>query len=119
MVPAVLIELPALPLTHNGKLDTSRLPNPAKHGYRSHDSVARIAGKEGDLDTLAASLLGIWESVLGVPVGLDDNFFDLGGNSLFAMRIATAMRNQGLPPLPIRELYVKQTVRRLSAALQK
>ncbi len=119
MVPAVIIELPSLPLTHNGKLDTSRLPNPAKHGYRSHESPARIGAKEGDPDTLAASLLGIWESVLGVPVGLDDNFFDLGGNSLFAMRIATAMRNQGLPQLPIRELYVKQTVRRLSAALQE
>jgi len=63
-------------------------------------------------------MLQIWETVLGVPVGLDDNFFDLGGNSLYAMRIATAMRNQGLPPLPVRELYVQQTIRRLGASLK-
>jgi phosphopantetheine binding protein/AMP-binding enzyme len=118
MVPASLIEMPALPLTQNGKLDAKRLPPPSRNGHRHHDSPPANAATERN-DELAASMLQIWETVLGVPVGLDDNFFDLGGNSLYAMRIATAMRNQGLPPLPVRELYVQQTIRRLGASLKR
>lgn len=112
MVPSTLMEVPSLPLTHNGKLDVKRLPAPAseRHGRRS-----KVAESN---DSLTATLLQIWETVLGVPVGLDDNFFDLGGNSLYAMRIATAMRNRGMPSLPVRELYARQTVRRLGEHLQ-
>jgi Phosphopantetheine attachment site/AMP-binding enzyme C-terminal domain len=116
MVPSALMEVPLLPLTSNGKLDVKRLPVPDKHACRHHDSNAvRNHGQTGN--ALTTALLQIWEEVLGVPVSLDDNFFDLGGNSLYAMRIATAMRNQGLPPLPVRELYARQTVRRLGEQL--
>src|SRR5579872_495918 len=112
MVPSVLIELPSLPLTNNGKLDTASLPLPINHRQTElSQSLLEKTGK-GNAD-LAASLLKVWEKVLGVPVGLDDNFFNLGGNSLYAMRIATAMRKQGLPKLSARELYTQQTVRRL------
>lgn len=115
MVPAALIDLPALPLTNNGKLDPARLPLPAKHrGPIDLLSTAKTEDKDGNL---AAALLNIWQKVLGVPVGLDDNFFDLGGNSLYAMRVATMMRKQGLPPLPVRQLYSQQTIRRLVATI--
>jgi acyl-CoA synthetase (AMP-forming)/AMP-acid ligase II len=117
MVPSALIEMTSLPLTQNGKLDTKKLPPPSKNGHRHHD-VQPSSGNSENGDALTSSLLQIWEAVLGVPVGLDDNFFDLGGNSLYAMRIATAMRNQGLPPLPVRELYVQQTIRRLGSTLK-
>jgi len=117
MVPSALIEVPALPLTHNGKLDTSRLPVPARQTYHPLGSHAPRKPEER-ADQLTAMLLQIWETVLGVPVGLDDNFFDLGGNSLYAMRIATAMRKEGMPPLPARELYVQQTIRRLGTFLK-
>jgi amino acid adenylation domain-containing protein len=118
MVPSALIEMPALPLTQNGKLDTKKLPPPSRNGHRQHDPRPNHSNEEKNGDGLTSSMLQIWETVLGVPVGLDDNFFDLGGNSLYAMRIATAMRNQGLPPLPVRELYVQQTIRRLGASLK-
>nr|WP_247247175.1 MULTISPECIES: phosphopantetheine-binding protein [unclassified Streptomyces] len=49
--------------------------------------------------------------MLGTPVGPDDDFFELGGNSLFAVRIAAVMRAQGLPSLRMRELYRRPTVR--------
>ena len=119
MVPSVLIEMPALPLTQNGKLDTKKLPAPSRNGHRPHNLQPAHNNEEDDADGLTSSMLQIWETVLGVPVGLDDNFFDLGGNSLYAMRIATAMRNQGLPSLPVRELYVQQTIRRLGASLKR
>ena len=120
MVPSVLIEMPSLPLTQNGKLDIKKLPPPSRNGHRQHpQSAQNNNNNEENSDALTASLLLIWEAVLGVPVGLDDNFFDLGGNSLYAMRIATAMRHQGLPPLPVRELYTQQTIRRLGASLKR
>jgi amino acid adenylation domain-containing protein len=113
MVPSALAELPLLPLTDNGKLDTARLLIPVKQ--RPADLCPPpLTGNAGD--DLASALLNIWQKVLGGSVSLDDNFFDLGGNSLYAMRVATMMRNQGLPPLSVRQLYVHQTIRRLVAS---
>ncbi|MFD0392038.1 phosphopantetheine-binding protein [Streptomyces nogalater] len=59
----------------------------------------------------------MWSKVLGVPVGPDDDFFELGGNSLFAIRIGTAMRAEGLPAVRLRDLYRRPTVRALLADL--
>jgi aryl carrier-like protein len=59
----------------------------------------------------------VWESVLGTPVGPDDNFFLLGGNSLYAVRVAAAMRERGLPAVPLRELFTNPTIRRLAAVV--
>jgi aryl carrier-like protein len=55
--------------------------------------------------------------VLGVPVGLDDDFFELGGNSLFAVRIGARMRERGMPPLQLRELYRHPTIRSVVSVL--
>lgn len=50
-------------------------------------------------------------SCVRTPVGLDDDFFELGGNSLFAVRIGAALRARGLPSLRLRELYRHPTIR--------
>jgi aryl carrier-like protein len=49
-------------------------------------------------------------------VGLDDDFFELGGNSLFAVRVSAALRARGLPSLPLRDLYRTPTIRALTTA---
>ncbi|NBM14487.1 amino acid adenylation domain-containing protein [Streptomyces sp. GC420] len=115
MVPATVTALDTLPLTTNGKLDASRLPSP------SRSSAPAPAGAEageptgaGAVTGLAEALLEIWATVLGTPVGLDDDFFELGGNSLFAVRISAALRARGLPSLPLRDLYRTPTVRALT-----
>ncbi len=113
MVPTTVTALSALPLTANGKLDARRLPEPAPPV-----AAPAPAGAGHDETTLAGRLAAVWESVLGVPVGGDDNFFALGGNSLHAMRVAAAMRERGMPALPIRELYLKPTVNALAAVLE-
>jgi non-ribosomal peptide synthetase component F len=59
----------------------------------------------------------VWSSILGVPVGVDDDFFDLGGNSVVAVRLGAAMRATGLPGVPLRELYRHPTIRATVAAL--
>ncbi|WP_258055611.1 phosphopantetheine-binding protein [Streptomyces sp. Ru62] len=114
VVPATvtaLPALPALPLTADGKLDPSRLPEPVL--TRATRPGAPPPADEG----LAARLSAVWSKVLGVPVGPDDDFFELGGDSLFAIRIGTAMRAEGLPAVRLRGLYRRPTVRALLTAL--
>ncbi|MFJ7942685.1 amino acid adenylation domain-containing protein [Streptomyces sp. NPDC096354] len=115
MLPASVTALERLPLTPNGKLDPSGLPAPTAPAAPLADAAPGTAAPADPF----AELTGIWESVLGVPVGPDDNFFDLGGNSLYAIRLATAMRERGLPPVPLRRLYLSPTVRSLSEAVDE
>ncbi|ROV69088.1 phosphopantetheine-binding protein, partial [Streptomyces globisporus] len=66
----------------------------------------------------AAALAAIWCDVLGVEaIGPDDDFWDLGGNSLYAIRIGALARERGLPAVPLRQLYLTPTLGALSEAL--
>ncbi|WP_097982615.1 amino acid adenylation domain-containing protein [Streptomyces sp. f150] len=121
MVPATVTVLPALPLTANGKLDPARLPAPGTSGdpvtapapAAAPHEASRAAGP-------AAALAAIWCDVLGVEaIGPDDDFWDLGGNSLYAIRIGTLARERGLPGVPLRQLYLTPTLGALSEALAR
>ncbi|MDG9705836.1 amino acid adenylation domain-containing protein [Streptomyces sp. DH37] len=123
MVPTTITALDRMPLTTNGKLDTRRLPRPAPAaaarsaaapGHRAADPGAG-PGAEGAGGAFEAALLEVWQEVLGVPVGPDDNFFDLGGNSLLAMRVGAALRRRGDFTVAMRDLYLRPTIRRLAA----
>jgi amino acid adenylation domain-containing protein len=106
MVPATVTAIARLPLTANGKIDLTRLPAPAA----AEPVPARPTGD------LLRDLRDVWSAVLGVRVGPDDDFFELGGNSLLAIRIAARIRERGMPEVPVRDLYRHPTVRRLAAA---
>ncbi|MFJ7409762.1 amino acid adenylation domain-containing protein [Streptomyces sp. NPDC098077] len=113
MVPATVTVLPALPLTANGKLDPARLPAP---GARRAPGPATAPREAAPATVLAA----IWRDVLGVgEIGPDDDFWELGGNSLYAIRIATLARERGLPGIPLRQLYLTPTLGALSEALAR
>jgi amino acid adenylation domain-containing protein len=131
MVPATVTALGVLPLTTNGKLDAARLPAPvrstAPERYGPGPTRSLLPADEpgadgaGDADGgsdtgLTTALLEIWETVLGTPVGLDDDFFELGGNSLFAVRVGAALRARGLPSVPLRDLYRTPTIRALTTS---
>ncbi|MEU2574906.1 amino acid adenylation domain-containing protein [Streptomyces anulatus] len=112
MVPATVTVLPALPLTANGKLDPARLPAP---GARRPPAPAAETP-----EAPAAVLAGIWRDVFGVEeIGPDDDFWDLGGNSLYAIRIGTLARERGLPGVALRQLYLTPTLGALSEALAR
>jgi hypothetical protein len=121
MVPTTFTVLDELPLTINGKLDTSRLPKPsASVNYSTQSSNERVQDLplSSEEKSFSNTVRCIWSEVLGCEVNLDDNFFDLGGNSLLAIRVATSMRNHGLQPVPVRELYMLQTLRRVIGFLE-
>lgn len=129
MVPSTITAVSEFPLTPNGKLDEGRLPPPVLssfatfnvHAPKVAEHKVRDSGPTTDAvstSTPEAVLQRIWSNVLGVDAGLDDNFFELGGNSLFAVRIAAAVREGGHGDLPLREFYVRQTVRAVAAYLR-
>lgn len=116
MVPSTFVPVAAIPMTVNGKLDVERLRSVQVSEPRAPDPGA---GKDDTATSdVARLMLSIWQGALGREIDMDDNFFDLGGNSLIAIRIASAMRKEGLPPLPMSELYTHQTVRNLVAVIE-
>ncbi|WP_343574519.1 amino acid adenylation domain-containing protein [Mycobacterium sp.] len=105
LVPAAVVAIDALPLTVNGKLDTRALPAPE---YQDADHY------RAPTHAVEEILVGIYAQVLGLErVGVDESFFELGGDSILAMQVVARARAAGLVCRP-RDVFVEQTVARLA-----
>jgi amino acid adenylation domain-containing protein len=110
MVPAAFVLLEALPLTPNGKLDRRALPMPDVSAQLSDRYVA-------PRDAVEEALSHIWAQVLGVrQVGVDDDFFALGGDSILSLRILDRARAAGFG-FALEDLFRHPTVARLAQSL--
>jgi amino acid adenylation domain-containing protein len=99
MVPAAFVRLEAMPLTPNGKVDRRALPAPEIDAYRTQSYEPPAGNTE-------TALAAIWSEVLGVEqVGRHDNFFDLGGQSLLAVRTLSRVRHVLQVSIPLGSLF--------------
>ncbi|MEX2286657.1 MAG: amino acid adenylation domain-containing protein, partial [Planctomycetaceae bacterium] len=109
MIPTMFVTLAALPLTSSGKVDRRALPAPDWS----------VAQREGEFvaprTPVEQQLASIWSELLSVePVGAHDNFFDLGGNSLLALRLASRVRNTFSIDLPLVTLFTAPILEELA-----
>ncbi|HEX7243492.1 MAG TPA: amino acid adenylation domain-containing protein, partial [Longimicrobiaceae bacterium] len=107
MVPTALVVLDAIPLTPGGKPDRRALPEPERSGGAEYVAPRTRAEEQ---------LCAVWAEVLEVErVGVHDDFFQLGGHSLVAVRIASRVREVVGAEMPLRALFGAPTVARLAA----
>jgi amino acid adenylation domain-containing protein len=113
MLPSAWVGLERLPLTASGKVDRARLPRP--------DGDARLRARfQAPDEPVQQAVARVWSEVLGVePIGLDDDFFLLGGHSLSATRVHALLRETFQIELPLRALFEVTTLRRLAEAIRQ
>ncbi|HWL15344.1 MAG TPA: amino acid adenylation domain-containing protein [Opitutus sp.] len=111
MVPAYFEWVPTIPLTANGKIDRKALPKPGGSAERSRDTVPPRNATE-------RALLALWQDVLGVAtIGIHDNFFDLGGQSLKAVRLRAKIEHALNVTVSLRDLFARPTIAELAQAI--
>jgi amino acid adenylation domain-containing protein len=113
-VPQTFMTLDALPLSSNGKVDRSALPS-IDNQQQKRQSAAKVAPRT----ELEKKLASIWEGLLPGPVGIQDNFFENGGNSLLAVRLMAHIRQAAGRELPLATLFEKPTIELLAAAISE
>ncbi|HMN29020.1 MAG TPA: condensation domain-containing protein, partial [Caldilineaceae bacterium] len=108
MVPAAFVLLDALPLTTNGKIDRRALPAPNQEQRTLSDNFVAPRTREEEL------LAGIWAEVLGLDrVGIHDNYFELGGDSILSTQVIAKAKALGLT-LSLPQLFQHQTIEELA-----
>lgn len=113
MIPHEYVVMDSLPLLPNGKINRGELPKPGK---RQHTSTVKITVDNTNMEKLVAH---IWAEVLDIDeVGIDEDFFDLGGHSLIAVEMMVKLEKETGKHLPIAALFEASTVRKLSRLLQ-
>jgi amino acid adenylation domain-containing protein len=114
MIPSLYVRMAALPLTANGKLDRAALPEPAV------DNALDTTSYRAPQSPIEMQIAKILEELLHVDrVGLDDNFFLLGGHSLIGAQLVLRARERFGVMLTLRDLFAAQTVVNLAAEIER
>ncbi|MFD7168244.1 non-ribosomal peptide synthetase [Streptomyces violascens] len=109
MVPSAFVPLEEFPLTPNGKIDRKALPAPEHPAEEGGATEPRT-----DTERLLA---GIWAEVLGLAeVGIDDNFYQLGGDSILGIMVVARAKKAGLP-ITAKDVFRRQTIAELAEAV--
>jgi len=112
MIPATFIQLGAIPLTPNGKVDRGALPKP------DHCRPELSTPYALPTDETEKTLVRIWEEVLDIhPIGIHDDFFDLGGHSLSAGRVISRVIELNQLDIPLQSLFHSPTIAKMAAVI--
>ena len=109
MLPSAMARIEQIPISANGKTDKKQLPNIAnqKQNFVKRDIIGPRNEREKQI-TL------IWEKVLGIPeVGVFDNFWDIGGDSIRSVRLIKELKEAGLTNIKLKDLFDKPTIAEL------
>ncbi|HEX3693503.1 MAG TPA: non-ribosomal peptide synthetase, partial [Solirubrobacteraceae bacterium] len=113
MVPATVTALEAFPLTPNGKVDRKALPEPVRERSGAHELIAPRT-------SLERRLASIWERELDIhPIGVSDNFFDLGVSSIVAATLFAAIEHDLGDSLPLGAIFRAPTIERLARLIEE
>jgi thioesterase domain-containing protein/non-ribosomal peptide synthetase component F/acyl carrier protein len=117
MLPSDFVQVERLQWLGNGAVDLEALPVPdIAHGLMRRNSLAQDLSPQ---DMFAVQMAQIWEDVFNVrPIGLDDNFFDLGGTSLIAVELMSRIATEFRVDLPLSVLLGGATIRELARELR-
>jgi len=108
MVPTFFMWVNHFPITTNGKIDKSNLPLPE---YIRPDSAPILRKPTTKIEKEIAK---VWSELLQIPViGIDDNFFEMGGTSLLSQRVSTKLRQQFNLEIPVTKIYQYPTISEL------
>jgi acyl carrier protein len=114
MVPSLIVTLPYLPLTRNGKVDRNSLPS--AESLRTNVEANYVEPTTKMQQTIAS----IWRKVLQIEkVGINDNFFDLGGNSLLMARVHNELRQVFRKEISMVEMFNSTTISSLTSYLTR
>ncbi|WP_139488493.1 non-ribosomal peptide synthetase [Brevibacillus dissolubilis] len=113
MIPAAFVQLEAMPLNINGKIDRKALPEPTGHMQSGTEYTAPRT-------ELEKQLAAIWSELLGVEqVGLHDDFFALGGHSLKATQLVSRIQKQFEVVYPLRDVFTASTLEEMASRIMK
>ncbi|QSQ14850.1 MupA/Atu3671 family FMN-dependent luciferase-like monooxygenase [Myxococcus landrumensis] len=114
MIPSRFVQLDALPMTPNQKLDVRALPAPGA------TALGAPAVEVAPRDALELELVALWEELFDQrPIGVTRGFFELGGHSLLAVRLMSRLRARWGRPLPVSLLFQADTIQQLAALLRR
>ncbi|KPA09300.1 Tyrocidine synthetase 3 [Candidatus Magnetomorum sp. HK-1] len=110
MIPSCFIKIEKFPLTPNGKINKKALPEPSLEGM-----ISRSSELISPRDHLEIQLVEIWEAILNIsPVGIRDDFFELGGQSMIAVRMMSLIEKKFQTHLPLSALFQGPTIEQLA-----
>jgi surfactin family lipopeptide synthetase A len=112
MVPAYFVQLEKIPLTANGKVDRKALPDPGKGAVQDYTAPR---------DEVEKKLINIWSKILGIEkavIGIDTNFFEIGGQSLNAIKLGSHIYKDFNVKVSMIEIFRTQTIRELAQLIR-
>ncbi|MFH7000353.1 amino acid adenylation domain-containing protein [Flavobacterium sp. FlaQc-57] len=114
LLPSLYIWVEDFPITPNGKIDKKNLPVPE---YNRPDSAPLFKKPNTQLEKDIAK---IWSEELKMSsIGIDDDFFDMGGSSVLAQKVTSLMRQNLSKDVPVSKIYIHPTIRELAAILEE